>query len=79
MDEEGDKAAEEEKDGDSPVEKQDQTQDQTLDYESRILLQGCQAQQHLLTTYSTLLKISQTQEDESMEVDQDENTDKQVR
>ena len=31
---------------------------QTLDYESKMLLQFCQVQEHLLTTYTALSRIN---------------------
>ena len=48
-----------------------------MDYESRMLLQGCQAQQHLLSTYSALAR-SNTEEHEPMDVEQGDDTGEQV-
>ena len=48
-----------------------------MDYESRMLLQGCQAQQHLLSTYSALTR-NNAEQHEPMEVGE-EDMEKQVR
>ena len=36
-------------------------EEQGMDYESRMLLQNCVAQQHLLSTYSALAKLNQSE------------------
>lgn len=44
----------------------DREQEQGMDYESRMLLHTCQAQQHLLCTYSTLTKLDKPEGDNGL-------------